>query len=120
LDFGLEADNPIDELQLRWFDYWLKGKENGVGREPAVRVFVMGANKWRTAEDWPIPGTQFTEYFLHSGGAANMRHGNGWLSTEKPTSDEAPVSVRSRQPGAQYRRPFLLHRTFPIVRIAPT
>src|SRR5262245_25919780 len=54
LDFGLEARNPIDELQLRWFDHRLKGKENGVSGEPAVRVFVMGANKWRIAEDWPI------------------------------------------------------------------
>ena len=32
VDFGPDAANPIDELQLRWFDYWLKGKSNGVSR----------------------------------------------------------------------------------------
>jgi hypothetical protein len=94
VDFGAEASNPIDELQLRWFDHWLKGKNNGVSNDPAVRVFVMGANKWRTAENWPIPGTQFTEYYLHSGGAANTRYGNGWLTTQKPAADESPDRYR--------------------------
>jgi putative CocE/NonD family hydrolase len=94
VDFGPAAANPIDELQLRWFDHWLKGKDNGVDNEPAVRVFVMGANTWRTAESWPIPDTRFTEYYLHSRGAANSRHGNGWLSTERPTADESPDRYR--------------------------
>jgi putative CocE/NonD family hydrolase len=94
VDFGPEAVNPIDELQLRWFDYWLKGKSNGVDSDRPVRVFVMGANKWRTADDWPIPGTRFTEYYLHSGGAANTRYGNGWLTTRKPSANEPPDRYR--------------------------
>jgi putative CocE/NonD family hydrolase len=94
VDFGPEAVNPVDELQLNWFDHWLKGKSNAVAADPPVRVFVMGANQWRAAQDWPIPGTQFTEYYLHSRGAANTRYGNGWLSTEKPTPDEAPDRYR--------------------------
>ena len=88
VDFGPEAANPIDRLHLRWFDHWLKGADNGVDREPPVRVFVMGANKWREAADWPIPGTQFTTYHLRSRGAANTRFGNGSLSTEPPAADE--------------------------------
>src|SRR6266446_7971579 len=88
LDFGAQADNPIDQLQLRWFDYWLKGIDNGVDREPKVRIFVMGANKWRTAEAWPIPGTEFRKYYLHSQGEANTVSGDGWLSTKKPQSDD--------------------------------
>ena len=42
IDFG--PDSVIDLLgyQLRWFDYWLKGKENGIMDEPPVRIFVMG------------------------------------------------------------------------------
>lgn len=94
LDFGPEAANPIDELQLRWFDRWLKGVDDGAAREPPVRVFVMGADKWREAEDWPIPGTRFTTYYLHSRGAANTRFGNGVLSTEPPGDDEAPDRYR--------------------------
>jgi hypothetical protein len=64
--------------------HWAPGLKPGNG-EPAVRVFVMGANTWRTAESWPVPDTRFTEYYLHSRGAANSRHGNGLLSTERPT-----------------------------------
>jgi uncharacterized protein len=87
-DFGQEADNPIDALQIRWFDHWLKGQDNGLDKDPAVRVFVMGANTWRAADDWPIPGTEFTKYYLHSGGAANSRFGNGTLATNEPDGTE--------------------------------
>jgi putative CocE/NonD family hydrolase len=90
VDFGSEADNPIEDLQVAFFDHWLKGKDNGVDKAPPVRVFVMGAGRWRDAEDWPIPGTQFTSYYLHSLGEANSAGGNGRISTHKPTADEPP------------------------------
>lgn len=57
---GLEND------QLRWYDYWLKGIENGVMDEPRVRYWVMGANQWRYADDWPLPDTQWTPLYLDS------------------------------------------------------
>jgi putative CocE/NonD family hydrolase len=84
VDFGPEAESPVDAMQLRFFDHHLKGIANGVDREPAVRVFVMGANRWRTADDWPIPGTRFTNFYLRSGGSANSRSGDGRLSTRRP------------------------------------
>jgi putative CocE/NonD family hydrolase len=86
--------NPIESLQVPWFDHWLKGKDNGIERQPAVRVFVMGANRWREAADWPIPDTRFTKYYLHSRGAANSMFGNGVLSTGEPAADEAPDRYR--------------------------
>ena len=55
-----------------------------------MRVFVMGADRWRDADDWPIPGTQFTSYYLHSLGEANSSGGNGRISTDKPAVDEPP------------------------------
>jgi putative CocE/NonD family hydrolase len=88
VDFGPEAANPIDALQLAWFDHWLKGTDNGADHEAPVRVFVMGANRWREAADWPIPGTRFTKYYLRSLGEANTRFGNGRLETEAPAADE--------------------------------
>jgi len=94
LDFGPEAANRVDELQVRWFDHWLKGIDNGIGREPPVRVFVMGANRWREAQAWPIPETRFTSYYLHSHGGANTRFGNGSLLPEQPEADEAADRFR--------------------------
>ncbi|MGH7581454.1 MAG: CocE/NonD family hydrolase, partial [Gemmatimonadales bacterium] len=45
----------------------LKGIGNGVV-EPAVRVFVMGANRWRSAETWPMPGTDPDTLYLQAPG----------------------------------------------------
>ena len=90
VDFGSEADNPIEDLQVAWFDHYLKGKDNGADKAPPVRVFVMGADRWRDADNWPIPGTQFTSYYLHSLGEANSSGGNGRMSTDKPAADEPP------------------------------
>jgi uncharacterized protein len=90
VDFGPQAFNKTMDQQIRFFDFWLKGKSNGVDKDPPVRVFVMGANVWREAEDWPIPGTRFTKYFMHSRGQANSLSGNGLLTTEPPSAAEIP------------------------------
>ena len=86
IDFGTEAASPMPELMLRWYDYWLKGIQNGVDKEPRVRLFVMGANRWRTSNEWPIAGTEYRRYYLHSKGAANTESGDGSLDTRKPES----------------------------------
>ncbi|MDP2949027.1 MAG: CocE/NonD family hydrolase, partial [Chloroflexota bacterium] len=44
----LRALLDLDGLHLRWFDYWLKGIDNGIGDEPPVEIFVMGENVWRS------------------------------------------------------------------------
>jgi len=51
---------------LRWYDYWLKGIDTGIMDEPPVKFWVMGANKWRYGDDWPLPETQWKKYYLHS------------------------------------------------------
>jgi putative CocE/NonD family hydrolase len=94
LDFGPEAANPMQGMMLRWYDYWLKGIQNGVDKEPRVRLFVMGANTWRTANDWPVEGTTFRAYYLHSGGGANTASGNGSLDTRKPDASGQPDRYR--------------------------
>jgi putative CocE/NonD family hydrolase len=53
-----------------------------------VKIFVMGINKWREEDDWPIPGAQTTRYFLHSNGKANSLKGDGSLSLETPQSEK--------------------------------
>lgn len=79
VDYGPRADNPINRLQLRWWDHWLKGIDNGVTRRRPVRLFVMGANRWMSANDWPVPGTRYREYSLASDGHANSATGDGTL-----------------------------------------
>lgn len=51
---------------IRWYDYWLKGKDTGIMDEPSVKIWVMGENKWRYAEDWPLKETEWKKFYLHS------------------------------------------------------
>jgi putative CocE/NonD family hydrolase len=42
------------EMALRWWDYWLRGVENGVMEEPPVVVYVQGAEpEWCSLSSWP-------------------------------------------------------------------
>ena len=85
--FGLLADAmaaDLDGVHLRWFDYWLKGIDNGILDEPPVRIFVMGDNAWRDEQEWPLARAQNTDYYFHSGGKANSLRGDGELSTQPP------------------------------------
>ncbi|HTO63088.1 MAG TPA: CocE/NonD family hydrolase [Bradyrhizobium sp.] len=62
-------DRPLRALRsemLRWYDHWLKGIDSGMTNQPRVTYWLMGANEWRTAEDWPIPGTRWTRLYLNS------------------------------------------------------
>jgi len=76
-------------LQLRWFDRWLKGIENGVEKEPPIRIFVMGENVWRDEQEWPLARAVPTPFYLQSGGHANTLEGDGALSLEGPGDGSA-------------------------------
>ncbi len=84
-DFGKEAGflGQI-KLFLRWYDYWLKGADNGIMDEDPVRIFVMGKNEWRGEKAWPLPGTVYTKYYLSSDRGANGLAGDGSLVTAMP------------------------------------
>ncbi len=88
-DYGPSAAIDWDGYICRWFDYHLKGIANGVLDDPPVHVFVMGHNRWRAEQDWPLPGTKWTKYYLHSGGKANSSAGDGTLSTTPPDNEPA-------------------------------
>jgi len=88
LDFGPQAIIDIDALALRWFDYWLKDIDDGIMKEPPVRLFVMGDNKWRDEKEWPLSRAESIPFYLHSNGSANSHWGCGFLSREKPEGEK--------------------------------
>jgi putative CocE/NonD family hydrolase len=53
----------------------------------------MGENRWRAENEWPLARTNYTKYYLHSGGNANGLRGDGLLSPEPPRSEPADVYV---------------------------
>ena len=87
LHFGKESLIDLRKMQTQWFDYWLKGEQTGADAWPAFRIFVMGANRWRDEQEWPLKRTQYTPYYFHSKGSANTLEGDGKLNAVKP-SDE--------------------------------
>lgn len=64
---------------VRWFDYWLKGEQNGIMDEPAVHYYLMGdpedpkapGNVWMTADAWP-PASEPISYYVHEGGSLRL------------------------------------------------
>lgn len=84
VDFTPAAVVDFFELQLKFYDYHLKGVQNGLDEESPVQLFYMGINEWRGVEDWPIPGTQYRNIYLSSGGSANSIRGDGKLSFNIP------------------------------------
>jgi putative CocE/NonD family hydrolase len=93
--FTEDAALDLWAFHLRWFDHWLKGIDNGVDREPPVRIYVMGGGDghktaegriyvgghWRDEQEWPLARTQPASYYLHA---------RGLLSPDKPT-DDSPI-----------------------------
>jgi hypothetical protein len=99
VSFGAEAAIP-DPLawRLQWYDRWLRGVDNQVGKEAPfatkVRIFVMGTGDgsktadgklnhggtWRDEHEWPLKRTQYTEFYLRP---------DGVLSLDRPRADRS-------------------------------
>lgn len=77
----------VDEhdTMFRWYDYWLKGIDNGIMDEPNVKVHVEGSRKWETGVNWPIKKTKHQAIYFHE---------NGKLSFD-PVTEQTPTSTDS-------------------------
>lgn len=107
-DFGPEARFADRDLQLRWFDHYLLGKDNGVDRLPPVDIFVQGDNTWRQENEWPLARARAVNWYVSSGGNAQTSSGDGVLDTLPPTgavadtftydpADPTPYLIDSRE-----------------------
>ena len=76
--------------QLRFFDYWLKGVENGVMDEPPVKLAIRqggGDVSWRFENEWPIARTQWAKlHFDLSEPTPGRAANSGGLVTDNPTT----------------------------------
>jgi uncharacterized protein len=83
IDFGATAHVNELALQLRWYDYWLKGIDNGLASEPPVKLFLMGHNEWVLENEYPLARTDYRPLYFASGGNANTDRGDGRLTWNK-------------------------------------
>ncbi|MDD4876667.1 MAG: CocE/NonD family hydrolase [Dehalococcoidales bacterium] len=82
----------VMERHIAFFDKYLRGIESGPELRP-VRYFVMGINRWRDADAWPLPQTEWQRFFLHSKGRSNTSAGDGLLSRESPGAEPPDIYV---------------------------
>ena len=79
--------------QHRWYDYWLKGIDNGIMDEPSVTYATMvdlGEWEWRTADEWPLSSTEATTYYLAAGPSGSVSSVNdGLLTMDVPSGSDA-------------------------------
>lgn len=85
LDYEAEAQ--------RWFDYWLKGIDNGIMEEPPIHYYVMGVPKkeaWQTSNQWPLAKQELKHFHFDEGKTGSVASVNdGFLTTESPLAQDA-------------------------------
>ncbi|MCH8150622.1 MAG: CocE/NonD family hydrolase, partial [Planctomycetes bacterium] len=98
IDFGPDAAVDLTDLEIRWFDYWLKGHASGVDQESQVKIFVMGDNRWRDELEWPLKRAEKRVLHLASKGGANTPAGDGILVEGKPPAGSDHYTYDPRDP----------------------
>ncbi len=88
VDLGPSSVVTIRDHELVFYERYLKDADNDWEARPPAELFVLGANEWRAEREWPLARTEFTPWFLHSGGRANTLAGDGRLDAQPPRSDE--------------------------------
>lgn len=89
-NFGLMAHDGVADvtaMQIRWFDHYLKGLDNGVEHDAPVRIFVMGPDAWRDEADWPLPDTDWQCWYLQRDGSAGSPADAGLLAPLPPPDE---------------------------------
>ena len=77
------AENYAAPIAKRFFDYYLRGIDNGYESEPAGRYFIMGIDEWlKTDDSWSSVATSTDTLYIHYGGS---------LSCDYPPADGVPM-----------------------------
>lgn len=111
VDFGAEAA-IANELAWRkeWFDHWIKGIDNSVGKSAPfaskVRIFVMGTGdggktkdgllnhggSWRDEKEWPLARAKPTPFYLYKDQLlSDVKPENTWVSHPYDFDPKNPV-----------------------------
>jgi len=94
------GDGGFGRLQIRWFDHFLRGADNGVLDEPPVRLYLMGREDYIDEPAWPVPVVD-TDFFLRAGPSGSRRP---LARTGGSGSDSSSVKIHPRRPGCRSRR----------------
>lgn len=87
----------LGEELLRWYDFWLRGLDNGVMDEPRVKVRTRPGGGWVSLADWPPPAAEARRMYLGGArdGAVKRSLVDGILAWEAPAVDAGASAARS-------------------------
>jgi len=77
-----------------WYDWRLKGIDNGYADLPPVRYWLRGANRWESASDWPIPDADPLTLYL-AAGAGTSRESQALASEPPDASSQSYLAIPS-------------------------
>ena len=93
VDFGPNAVVDLEPIRREWFGHWLQDQPAPMLDDPPVRIFVMGENVWRDEWEWPLARTEWTSWYLRSGGATRTR-----VTATACSGPSRPVTSARRPP----------------------
>jgi putative CocE/NonD family hydrolase len=77
-----------------WYDWRLKGIDNGYADLPPVRYWLRGANRWESARDWPIPDAAPLTLYLAKGDGAS-RDSQALATAPPPAAAQSYLAIPS-------------------------
>jgi putative CocE/NonD family hydrolase len=77
---------------VAWFDHHLLGRPLEELLVPPVRIYVMGENKWRAEQDWPLTRARPTPLYFSALNSTGRPSGHGRLGFERPAAAGAPLT----------------------------
>jgi putative CocE/NonD family hydrolase len=70
----------MDAELVRFFDLHLRGKDDGLGGEAAVRYYTTGEEAWKSASSWPPPGVGIRVLGFGAGRTLELERGGERVS----------------------------------------
>jgi len=91
-------------LQLRFFDHFLHGKNNGWDKQPRVQLQVRHVDRFveRAENEWPLKRTKWTRFYLDPSDGA---------LTDKSAKKKTTIQFDAMGDGVTFLTPPLAHET---------
>jgi putative CocE/NonD family hydrolase len=101
IDFESKTALWFQDLQKKWFDYWLKGI--GDGKFAEANCFQTGTNKWKAYDTWPPKDVEIKKLYAIADHTASFTKPTTANSVVTYVSDPAkPVPYRTQPIEATY------------------
>jgi len=100
ISWGSNTALWFQELQKKWFDYYLKGQ--GDGKFEEAYAFQTGSNRWKTYSSWPPKEAEIKKLYIREAGGVSFRPAPHMGKTTYISDPAKPVPYRALPIEATY------------------